>query len=69
MFNEPFYSITELTRLLKISRATLYRRTQDGTLPPIDPILKRFRGSELAMWYESGKPWVVLQGTQNLCTS
>ena len=66
MFNDPFYSISDLTRLLKVSRATLYRRVQDGTLPPIDPILKRFRGSELQSWYESGKAWATVQAEEKL---
>jgi excisionase family DNA binding protein len=57
VFEDAYYSINELARALKVSRATVLRRIRDGVLPPMIDGIKRFRGVDLNKAIGSGKAW------------
>ncbi|HEY3318920.1 MAG TPA: helix-turn-helix domain-containing protein [Planctomycetota bacterium] len=63
-FREPFYTVAEVSKALKLSPRTIRRKVRRGELPPLHPVMRRFRGDQLQSVCEAGKPWCKLEKTR-----
>lgn len=57
-FEDEFYSMGEVAKTLKLSRATVLRRVRDGVLPPLVDGLRRFRGEDLRATVGCRRTWL-----------
>ncbi|MCH8879687.1 MAG: helix-turn-helix domain-containing protein [Planctomycetes bacterium] len=55
--SSKFYSIADVIRIIGISRATVWRWSKSGKMPPIHGSCHRFRGDELKRWCDEGRDW------------
>ena len=52
-----FYSIADVVKILGVSRASIWRWSKSGKMPPIHGSCHRFRGDELKRWCDGGCDW------------
>ena len=52
-----FYSIANVVTILGVSRASIWRWSKSGKMPPIHGSCHRFRGDQLRQWCEEGRDW------------
>jgi len=69
MFQDEFYTMGEIAKALKVSRATVLRRVRDGTLPPPLDGINRFLGENLRRSVGSGRRWVSVSDPEPLGSS